>query len=318
MTIAPPLKITPPVTLPDAAFLKEKAASEAPVIIYQPYLEENQKAEVCPGAVPLDISFNKGAASREYELFQLLHAHHRTVGLGDDAFWGLVSRKFELKAPTPFSGFLAEAEAARRSGFDCYAYNPMIGNFSIYINVWEQGRRGHPNMDEIITYLGQRGLRVGQAQGLSTFFFCNYVCGNEKFWSGYFSFCEQILGDFEDNLRRGTPLGLAYGGNANYGRSPELTMRPFIIERLLGLYFQVAAGQGLKVAVYQPTEEDFHRKFGTRLADFFYPLFLKKNAALETGDKDKIEVWQRARLPVFESPMLAFHADDPPPWILNR
>jgi len=318
MTIAPPLKITPPVTLPDAAFLKEKAASDHPVIIYQSYLDQGQKAHVCPGAVPLDIAFNKGGTSREYELFQLLHAHHKTIGLGDDAFWGSVSWKFELKAPTPFSDFLAEAEAAHRFGFDCYAYNPLIGNFSIYANVWEQGRVGHGNMRPIIDYMLQRGLPLGQPQGLSSFFFCNYVCGNERFWSSYFSFCENILGDLEEHARRGTPVGIAYAGSANYGRSPELTMRPFVIERLLGLFLQSAVPQGLKLAVYTPTKEHFDDKFGSRLANSFYPLYLKKIAMAETRTKEAFDDWNKARLSVFESPMLACHADDPPPWVLNR
>ncbi len=31
--------------------------------------------------------------------------------------------------------------------------------------------------------------------------FCNYFCGNRKFWSGYFAFCERILESLENEAR---------------------------------------------------------------------------------------------------------------------
>lgn len=317
MTIAAQLSITPvTTTLPDAAFLKEKAASASSVIVYQPHIGEQQKQELCAGAVPFDIEFNKGKPSREYELFQLVHDHHKAIGLGDDVFWGLVSRKFELKAPTPFSFFLQEAEKARAEGFDCYVYNPMIGNCAIFVNTWEQGRAGHANFEQIINYMAQRGYNISPPQGLKSFFLCNYFCGNERFWSGYFAFCEKLLGELEDGARRGTPVGQAYAGSADYGRSPELTMRPFVIERLLGIYVEAAVKEGLKVSYYEPTKADFDLKFSKRLSDFFYPLYQRKIAFAETRNKADFDAWHALRVQVFQSPMLAFHADDPPEWTL--
>lgn len=316
MTIAPPLKDLYP--MPDAGTLLEKAAGEAPVLVYQPYMEAHQRQRLAAEVVPFDISFAKGQTSREYELFQKLHAHHRAIGLGREVFWGLVSSKFELKSPTSFSQFYKEAQAAQRDGFDCYAYNPMITNCAIYANVWEQGRTGHPNIDPIINHLGQQGYAVMAPQGVENFFLCNYVCGNEKFWSGYFTFCEPILQDLEDHFRRGTPLGKAYGGTADYSPSPDLTMRPFVIERFLGLYLDVARKQGLKVAHYTPTKKDFDDKLGRRLSEFFYPLYLTKIAAAKSGVKEEIAAWHNLRIPVFKSPMLAFHIDDPAEWTLAR
>src|SRR5262245_46523824 len=92
MTIAPPLKDLYP--MPDAGLVMEKAAGEAPVVMYQPYMQDVQRQRLAAEVIPFDISFAKGQTSREYELFQKLYAHHRAIGLGDEVFWGLVSSKF--------------------------------------------------------------------------------------------------------------------------------------------------------------------------------------------------------------------------------
>ena len=317
MTIAPPLKDLYP--MPDAGLVLEKAAGEAPVIVYQPFMGEEQQNRLAEGTINFDISFAKGQTSREYELFQKLYAHHKAIGLGKDVFWGLVSSKFGQKSPTPFPHFLAEAKKAQSEGYDCYAYNPMLANCAIYVNVWEQGRMGHPNIDPILVYMQNRGFPITSPQTTRSFFLCNYMCGNEKFWSGYFDFCEPILADLEDHARRGTDLGKAYGGTANYSASPDLTMRPFVIERFLGVYLQQAEKQGLKVAVYNPTREDFLYKFGHNLTNFFYPLYQRKMAmaeAYEAGDNTLFNAWHALRGAVFKNPVLAWHSDDPPPWVM--
>jgi hypothetical protein len=318
MTTAALRATATPTSFPDPELLKAKAASDQPSIVYQPYLDREQHARLAKGAVPFDISFNVGTDAREYELFKTLHQYHKDIGLDKKAFWGLVSSKFELKSPTSFALFLEEADDAFKAGCDCYVYNPMIGNFAIYANVWEQGRVGNPNMDAVINFLDSRGYPVRQPQGLPTFFFCNYMVGNEKFWSGYFEFCEPILAALDEEVRKGTPVGIAYGGSGHYSREPGLGMRPFVIERFVGMYLQKAIQQGLKMAVYRPTRAHFDDKFGKRLADFFYPLFMKKVEALNTSDRSVFDAWHNGRTPVFKSPMLAFHADDPPPWVLSR
>ncbi|MGO8658296.1 glycosyltransferase family 1 protein, partial [Rhizobium ruizarguesonis] len=75
MTINQPTSSLP-AGLPDLALLTEKAAGTGSVIIYHPYLDPSQRSQLDAAAMPLDISFNTQATTREYELFLTLHQHH--------------------------------------------------------------------------------------------------------------------------------------------------------------------------------------------------------------------------------------------------
>jgi len=305
-------KVGAQIRFPSREEVTEKAAANGSVVLYQPYIGEAQQQILNPEAIPFDISFNTAPDTREYELFAILHGFHNRIGFDERAFWGLISPRFEWKAARPFTYFLAEAQRAQAEGFDCYAFNPMIGNAAIYANVWEQG--GHEGMDKIVTFLGEAGLPMDGLQGASRFFFCNYVCGNQRFWNGYFDFCEKVLGALEEQLAHGTPAGLAYGGSGHYSKDATAKMRPFVIERLLGVYFEIAAPQGLKVAHYTPTQADFEWKFGPRVGRTLRKLLAWKDVFLGLNDPAAFENWQSGRLPIAREPHFVIFGDDPPGW----
>lgn len=301
--------------LPDVELLKAKVAANG-CLVYQPYLNDQQLASLDPQAVPLDISFNTEAATREYELFRTLYDHHRAIGFDPSAFWGLVSSKFALKAATPFSHFVSQASEAQRAGFDCYAYNPMLANAAIFLSAWDQGiATGHVGMDKIFDYLAATGYPVDEPQGPDTFFFCNYFVANDRFWRGYFSYCEAILYALEQEAAAGRQAGLAYIGHGNYARDKNTSMRPFVIERLLGLYIASARTSGLKVAGFVPQAEDFARKFGDRMGSALFDLWSKKNDGIAGEGASRFETWKEARFAIASQPILALHADDPPAWL---
>lgn len=315
MTINQPISALP-AGLPDLAFLTEKAASTGSVIIYQPYLDPSQRGQLDKAAVPLDISFNTQASTREYELFRILHHHHEAIGLGDDVFWGLLSSKFEMKSVTSFPSFVTEAQSARAEGADAYLYNPLIGHAAIYSNVWEHSLLGgHPGMEPIFLHIQKLGHPIAPPQDKTAFMFCNYFCGNRKFWSGYFAFCERILESLENEARLGTAAGTAYAGAAHYSRDANANMRPFVIERLLGLYVQEAAASGLKITAFVPTVADFEWKFGVRLGRMLHSLFAAKEAFLQSRDQALLTSWQEGRQPLIKQPHLIWGADDPPAWM---
>ncbi|MGG7577440.1 glycosyltransferase family 1 protein [Rhizobium sp. YTUHZ045] len=315
MTINQPISSLP-AGLPDLALLTEKAAGTGSVIIYQPYLDPSQRSQIDAAAMPLDISFNTQATTREYELFRTLHQHHEAIGLGEDVFWGLLSSKFEMKSVTSFPSFVTEAEKARAEGADAYLYNPLIGHAAIYSNVWEHSLLGgHPGMDPIFLHIQDLGYPIAPPQDKTSFAFCNYFCGNRKFWSEYFAFCERILESLEHQARAGTPAGTAYAGTAHYSRDANAKMRPFVIERLLGLYVQQAAASGLKIAAFVPALADFEWKFGTRLGRMLHGLFAAKEAFLKTRDEALLTSWQEGRQPLIKQPHLIWMADDPPGWM---
>ncbi|MGR9372352.1 glycosyltransferase family 1 protein [Rhizobium leguminosarum] len=315
MTINQPIAALPS-GLPELALLTEKAASTGSVIVYQPYLDPSQRSQLDAAAVPLDISFNTQATTREYELFLILHQHHEAIGLGDDVFWGLLSSKFEMKSVTSFPSFVTEAEKARAEGADAYLYNPLIGHAAIYSNVWEHSLLGgHPGMDPIFLHIQALGHPIAPPQDKTAFMFCNYFCGNRKFWSGYFAFCERILESLEREALAGSPAGTAYAGVAHYSRDANAKMRPFVIERLLGLYVQQAAASGMKIAAFVPTVADFEWKFGVRLGRMLHGLFAAKEAFLQSRDQALLTSWQEGRQPLIKQPHLIWGADDPPAWM---
>lgn len=305
-----------PEGLPGPDSLTWMAAEGGQVLVYQPYIGAAQKALVHKEAIAFDVSFNSAPDTREYELFRALHAHHRAAGLEPDVFWGLLSTKYELKAATSFPAFLDNARNARAQGADCYLYNPMIGCASIYGNVQEHASLGgHPGMEAVFQYLGGIGYPVADPQGTDTFFFCNYFCGNERFWSGYFRFCEEALDKLEHQARIGAPAGLAYRGSGHYSRDGSAKMRPFVIERLAGYYIKHAVANGLKVVAHRPGRADFEWKFGRRLGDLLHQLYEMKQTAIDNRDAAVARAWSDARLPLVRAPQPVWQMDDPPDWM---
>lgn len=317
LTVTPSAASAVPSGLPGLDLLMEKAGASGSVIVYQPYLNAAQRAQIDADAIALDISFNTDGDTREYELFKILHAHHDAIGLGDDIHWGMLSSKFETKAVSSVASFLSDAASARSKGADAYLYNPLIGHAAIYSTVWEHALMGgHPGMEGIFQYLRQTGHPVTTPQGETAFFFCNYICGNRKFWNGYFAFCDAVLGGLEDEGRRGTPAGIAYTGKANYSRDQSAKMRPFVIERLLGLYIQQKATvDSVQVSAFSPDLAAFEWKFGVRLGTLLHRLYALKQAFLQTNDSQLLARWQEERQALIKQPMLIWHADDPPAWM---
>lgn len=293
------------------------ASVEAP-LIYQPYFKDEQRAQLDPRCTPLDGRFNTGPSTREYELFQHILRQHEANGFRPDQFWGLVSSKFEGKSPVPLETFLAEAAQAQAHGYDCYVLNPMIGNAAIFINVWEQGVVcGHTGMSLVHQFLAERGFPVNNLEGPDTFAFCNYVCGNLKFWSSYFLVVGNALDALEAEAEKGTPVGLAYRGSGDYWRDKQATMRPFIAERLLSVYLSLAKSSGaINVAYHAPTEREFDYKFGVRLASVLHPLHVLKTEAVADMQPTTAKTWlQRRSVILEENPALVWQMDDPPSWM---
>ena len=287
--------------------------------IYQPYLNPAQKAQIHEKAIAFDISFNTDANSREYELFKALHTRQTGPDTEPSDFWGLLSSKFELKSPISFDRFHEKAEEARNAGADCYIINPMIGNAAIYANVMEHAQSGgHVSMGPIFPYLQSLGLPVQALQGAEHFFFCNYIVGNSRFWGGYFGFCEAILTKLDEEVAKASEVGKVYSGGGQYSRDASASMRPFLVERLLGYFLQMATSQGLKFATYKPDDTDFAWKFGPRLGPMLHALYETKQALVSEGDQAAGKIWMEARLPIVREPQLVWQLDDPPGWLAAR
>jgi hypothetical protein len=261
--------------------------------IYQAYMDAQQRAFVCDGAIPFDAAANCAPGTREYELFKQLYAD--PANRDGSPPWGLVSWKFEHKAPVSFHDFQAFCRSAFEAGADCAFINPMIGNEAVYANGWEQGIHcAHTGIEKVAYFLEQRmGIRVATVSDVSTFAFCNYFVANPRFWAAYFDFIERALALLDAEAAAGTEVGQVYSGSGQYERDASATMRVFIIERLFSAF--LLQQDAFRVSAWTPGAGDFDRKFGVRLGQLLWNLSRVKRRAVETDDLAVYQVWDRQR-----------------------
>ncbi len=261
--------------------------------IYQAYMDAQQAEFVCPEAVPFDASANCAPGAREYELFRKLHADP-AIRDGDEP-WGLVSWKFEHKAPVGFHMFRDFCSTAFQAGADCAFINPMIGNEAVYANVWEQGIHcAHTGIEKIAYFLEQRmGIRVASVSDVSTFAFCNYFVANKRFWHAYFGFIERALGLLDSEAARGSEVGQIYSGSGQYERDASASMRIFVIERLFSAF--LLKQDAFRVMAYAPGAADYDRKFGVCMGQLLWNLSRLKQRAVEADDLSLYKVWDKQR-----------------------
>ncbi len=261
--------------------------------IYQAYMDVEQRAFVCDGAIPFDASANRAPGTREYELFKQLHADPANRDANEP--WGLVSWKFEHKAPVAFRDFHAFCRSAFDAGADCAFINPMIGNEAVYANGWEQGIHcAHTGIEKIAYFLEQNmGIQVATVCDTSTFAFCNYFVANRRFWDAYFAFIDRALALLDAAAVAGTEVGQIYSGSGQYERDASAAMRIFIIERLFSAF--LLQQDAFRVRAWTPGADDFDRKFGVRLGALLWNLSRLKQRAVETDDLAVYQVWDRQR-----------------------
>ena len=261
--------------------------------IYQAYMDAQQRSFVCDGAIPFDASANCAPGTREYELFKQLHAD--PANRDDCTPWGLISWKFEHKAPVSFHAFREFCRSAFDAGADCAFINPMIGNEAAYANGWEQGIHcAHTGIEKVAYYLEQHmGIRVAAVSDVSTFAFCNYFVANRRFWDAYFEFIERALALLDAETAAGTEVGQIYSGSGQYERDASAAMRIFVIERLFSAF--LLQQDTFTVKAWTPTAVDFERKFGVRLGQLLWNLSRVKQRAVETDDLTIYKEWDKQR-----------------------
>lgn len=284
--------------------------------LYQSFIGEQQRALVSPNAIPLDAQANAGRDQREYELLKAIWTEQSKV---QQEPWGLVSWKFQHKSLISCDEFIEFSRTQFEWGVDCVFINPMIGNEAIYFNVWEQGSdQGHKGLDKIVALLNQKmGADLSVPMGISHFAFCNYFIANDRFWRRYFEFVDEALSSLEVEAMKKTEVGMIYAGSANYVRDAEVTMRPFIIERLFSGF--IASTPALNCVNFQYKAAHYQSKFGGQLGGFLHQLSAYKNAALDAMDSVKLHSWNNVRLNILRSPlkMSVWHLDDPAPFFLS-
>jgi hypothetical protein len=276
--------------------------------IFQAVPSGNQNKWISKNAISIDYS--KLPPGTEYDLFK--YAFNNL--LGDEEYWGVVSWKFNIKTPVDVDIFSEFCKAEFTKGVDCVFINPMIANEAIFANPWEQGVLcGHKGMKEVyLDLINQKFLIPIEVVGTSGFSFCNYFVGNGSFWAKYFTFVDQILGYLEGQANAGSDVGIIYKGTASYRKNLDMSMRPFIIERLFSSF--ICQHKELKFSDYKFTSQDYFKKLGFIPGNFCKKMSDMKNIGLLNQDRTQLESWQHQRIKLLnngENLTTLFHMDDP-------
>jgi hypothetical protein len=159
---------------------------------------------------------------------------------------------------------------------------------------------------------------VGALRGSESFAFCNYFVAIPRFWKEYFSFVDGALSSLENEVTKGSEVGKAYSGSANYARDTSVTMRPFVIERLFSSF--VVRNSSIRCASFPYRDAHYQLKFGAQLGNFLYALSNLKNSALKLQDQKMLEYWNRIRVNILQSAfkLAVYQLDDPLPFFLSR
>jgi hypothetical protein len=277
------------------------------VCIYQSYPSGVDKEVLFEGARL--INYTDFGSESEYDIFK----HIRTTENPD--CWGLLSWKFEYKCCVPISKFLELATMHLLNGTDCYFINPMIVNEAVFSDVWEQGELiGHKGMFTIRDYLLERGLmKVSPLMDTESFAMCNFFIGNRRFWDRYFEFVDRVLFALEDACEQGLPVGKIYRSKAEYIRNSNLSMRPFIIERVFSSF--VISSSDLVFKQYPQDLQQYEKKLGCNIGGTCHSLSVLKRKALKLRDSELFKAWNSERAKFFENPAmynLCLLMDDPP------
>jgi hypothetical protein len=286
--------------------------------VFQAYIGAEQRKAVSAAAIPWDVRTDGVGEEREYELFRHIW-QARPCGLEPGEPWGLVSWKFELKTLLPVEKFHRFCVEQLAQGNDCAFINPMIGNEALYINVWEQGAQVHAGMGKIASNLREsKGLQaVDSHMGARSFAFCNFFVGTADFWARYFEFVEDMLGHLNSEAASASEVGATYLGRANHARDEQVSMRPFVIERLFSTFIE--ANRDLRVIGYPRTQADFCAKFGVQTGELLHSLYDIKHRGIRDGNNELLSQWDRFRRVVADGPLrwTVWQLDDPPPFLLT-
>ncbi len=284
--------------------------------LYQPYLGEDEKSSLSPSVIPWDASSNTDNSTREYELFkQIAYANPQ-----ETEPWGLVSKKFTHKSLLAIADFHHFAEQKFSEDYDCIFVNPMIGIEALHLNVWQQGVQcGHAGLDQIIGFLeSSLALPFNAPMDKNTFAFCNYFVAKPSFWNSYFAFVDKVIVLLDQEVAKGSEVGAIYAGTGSYHRDGNITMKPFVIERLFSTFIQ---HHQFKIASFNYGKNFYEVKFGGKFGEFLFQLSALKNTALQLKEENLLRAYDQIRFFIYSNPTYMASIsllDDPPDFFLTK
>jgi len=185
----------------------------------------------------IELWDNRAAAHpehREYPVFAECW-HNVATNTSDLSYWGFISPKFSTKAgitPQEFKAFVERNE----SFADVCFINPKPINEAIFPNVIFHGELYHKGLSKLmldtLVLMGYE-LSPTHIMDRSTFTFCNYFCGNRKFWSKYITFVTNFLDYAKLNPEYEK---LLFETSADYSGDKNIPYYTFVVERLFSVF----------------------------------------------------------------------------------
>lgn len=210
---------------PEAGILRAMPALH----IFQILNHYTSREELDPGFAVLDNSANERPDWYEYwpiRRFLLNEA------LDEDAFYGFLSPKFELKTSLNFA-LVRDFILGSDSATEVVLLSPSIHNSAYYLNVFEHGDAEHPGLKQVAQRLFER---LGMQSDLDSLVsdsrntvHSNYFIAKPRFWRAWLAINEQMFAIAE------TPsdaLGEALRTPTRYRGGTHVQMKIFIMERI--------------------------------------------------------------------------------------
>ena len=121
------------------------------------------------------------------------------------------------------------------------------------------------------------GLPFNAPMDKNTFAFCNYFVAMPSFWNSYFAFVDKVITLLDQEVAKGSEVRVIFAGTGSYHRDGNITMKPFVIERLFSTFIQ---HHQFKVASFNYGKNFYEVKFGGKFGEFLFQLSALKNTAL--------------------------------------
>lgn len=152
----------------------------------------------------------------------------------------------------------------------------------------------------------------------NTFALCNYFVAKPSFWNSYFAFVDKVITLLDQEVAKGSEIGVIFAGTGSYHRDGNITMKPFVIERLFSTFIQ---HHQFKVASLNYGKNIYEVKFGGKFGEFLFQLSALKNTALQLKEENLLRAYDQVRFFIYSNPTYMASLsllDDPPDFFLTK
>ena len=267
--------------------------------IFQICFEKDQIERVDPLFTPFDNTENLHPELREYQSFKRIYEEDRAKGL--DAF-GVFGPRWQEKLR--FSAETITNAIDNNPGYHVYVFNHARVVDALTHNVWEHGEVFHKGIQRVtesaLKAAGYDTKVLNEVMG-SNVCYSSYFVAKKVFWRDYLDFLDDMKSRFEDLTGEDARI---YRSSANYSRDKELTMFPFIVERLFSTFLHLnkeykVYSNPYDYSVYQVPEFE----------SLLETLNHLKRQSIETKNIDTYKRWHGLRERILTDHPRVFHLD---------